>query len=140
MRQGGGGARATNLKSITIDPVDSSIAAGTKVQLHATGTYKNKTTKDLTGLVTCESADRTVVLVSNADAIKRLAGGIGVGGTTVSAKLHRIKGVSSFTVSKTTVTSITVTPVGPLIAKGTTVQLAAQGFSAMGVRRISRIS
>jgi hypothetical protein len=86
-----GGAPVTNLKSITIDPVDSSIAVGTKVQLLATGTYNKKTTKDLTALVTCESADTTVVLVSNADAIKGLAGGIGVGGTTVNAKLHRIK-------------------------------------------------
>src|SRR5262249_29996974 len=45
---GGGGGVVTNLKSLTIEPVNSSIAAGTKLQLHATGHYKNKTTKDLT--------------------------------------------------------------------------------------------
>lgn len=38
----GGGAPPTNLESITIDPIDTSVAVGTKVQLHATGTYKNK--------------------------------------------------------------------------------------------------
>src|SRR5215469_9283722 len=54
----------TNLKSITIDPVNSSIAVGTKVQLHATGTYKNNTTKDITDLVTWESGDKSVVVVS----------------------------------------------------------------------------
>jgi trimeric autotransporter adhesin len=116
-----------NLESITIDPVDSSIAVGTKVQLHATGTYKNKTTKDLTGLVTWESADTTVVLVSNAAAIKGLAGGIGAGATTVKARLHGITGVSTFTVTKAALTSITVEPVNPLVSKGTTVQMAAQG-------------
>jgi len=49
---GGGGAPVTNLKSITIDPTDSSIAVGTAVQLRATGIFKNKTTKDLTDSVT----------------------------------------------------------------------------------------
>jgi len=94
---GGGGGPVTNLKSLTIEPVNSSVAVGTKVQLHATGTYKNKTTKDLTNSVTWESADKGVVVVSNAAAIKGLAAGSGVGATTVHAKLHGVKGVSAFT-------------------------------------------
>jgi uncharacterized protein YjdB len=126
---GSGGATGfvRDLESITIDPVDSSIAVGTKVQLHATGTYKNKTTKDITDLVTWESADETVVLVSNAAATKGLAGGSGVGVTTVKAKLHGIAGVSTFTVTNASLKSITIQPVNPLVAKGTTVQLAALG-------------
>ena len=72
---GGGGAPVTNIKSITIDPVNSSIAVGTKVQLHATANFKNKTTKDVTDSVTWESTDEAVVTVSNAAAIKGLAGG-----------------------------------------------------------------
>src|SRR5262252_8019494 len=72
---GGGGAPVTSLKSITIDPVDSSIAVGTKVQLHATGTYTNKKTKDLTESVTWGSADTTVTIVSNLAGSKGLAGG-----------------------------------------------------------------
>ena len=124
---GGGGAPVTNLKSITIDPVNSSVAVGTKVQLHATGTYKNKTTKDLTDSVTWESADKGVVVVSNAAAIKGLAAGSGVGATTVHAKLHGVKGVSAFTVTNASLKSITVVPVNPVVAKGTTVQLAAFG-------------
>src|SRR5262249_7493519 len=124
---GSGGALVTNLKSLTIEPVNSSIAVGTKVQLHATGTYKNKTTKDLTDSVTWESADTNVAIVSNQATIKGLAGGIGAGATTVSAKLHGVKGVSAFTVSKASLTSITVLPVNPVIATGTTVQLVAFG-------------
>ena len=124
---GGGGVPVTNLKSITIDPVNSSIAVGTKVQLHATGTYKNKTTKDLTDSVTWESADKAVVIVSNMASIKGLASGSGVGATTVSTKLHGINGVSAFTVTKATLTSISVEPPNPLVAKGATVQMAAFG-------------
>jgi uncharacterized protein YjdB len=126
---GGGGSSAplTNLKSIAIDPVNSSIAVGTKVQLHATGTFNNKTTKDITASVTWNSADTTVAIVSNLAATKGLAGGSGVGATTVSATLDGITGVSAFTVTKTTLTSMTVEPVNPLVAKGTTVQMAAQG-------------
>ena len=124
---GGGGAPVTNIKSITIDPVNSSIAVGTKVQLHATANFKNKTTKDVTDSVTWESADETVVTVSNAAAIKGLAGGKAAGATTVRAKLHGITGVSAFTVTKASLKSITVEPVNPLVSTGTTVQMAALG-------------
>jgi Bacterial Ig-like domain (group 2) len=86
---GGGPGLVRNLESITIDPVNSSIAVNTKQQLHATGTYKNKTTKDITNLVTWESADETVVSVSNAAVTKGLASGSGAGATTVTAKLPR---------------------------------------------------
>src|SRR5215467_7887028 len=123
----GGGAPVTSLKAITIDPVDSSIAVGTKVQLHATGTYSNKQTKDLTESVTWESADPTVAIVSNLANSKGLAGGSSAGATTVSAKFKGISGVSSFTVTKASLTSITVEPANPLLAKGTTVQMAAVG-------------
>jgi uncharacterized protein YjdB len=124
---GGGGAPVASLKAITIDPVSSSIALGTKVQLHATGTYTNKKTKDLTESVTWGSADTTVAIVSNLVGSKGLAGGSGAGATTVSAKFKGITGVSSFTVTKASLTSITVEPVNPLVAKSTTVQMAATG-------------
>ena len=124
---GGGSAPVTNIKSITIDPVNSSIAVGTNVQLHATANFKNNTTKDITDSVTWESADETVVIVSNATAIKGLAGGKAAGATTVRARLHGITGVSAFTVTQTTLKSITVEPVNPLVNKGNTVQLTALG-------------
>jgi uncharacterized protein YjdB len=128
----------TNLKSLVIDPVNSSIGVGTKVQLHAIGVYKNKTTKDLTDSVTWESVDNGVVVVGNAPAIKGLAAGSGVGATTVHAKLHGVKGVSAFTVTNASLKSITVVPVNPVVAKGTTVQLAALGrFSDGSVQNLT---
>src|SRR5262245_58346881 len=125
--EGGGGGPVTNLQSLTIEPVNSSIAAGTTLQLHATGTYKNKTTKDLTDKVTWRSKATDVASVSNATGTKGLASGAGVGATTIIVELHGRKGVSKFTVTKATLTSITVFPANPLVAKGTTVQLSAKG-------------
>jgi trimeric autotransporter adhesin len=128
----------TNLKSITIDPIDSSIAVSTKVQLHATGTYKNETTKDITDLVAWETDDPSVTIVSNLTGFKGLAAGVGVGATTVRARLHGIAGVSAFTVTKATLTSITVQPVNPFVSKGATVQLAAVGnFSDGSVQNLT---
>jgi hypothetical protein len=135
---GGGGAPVTNLKSITIDPVNPSIGVGTKVQLHATGIFKNKTTKDLTESVTWESGNAAVAIVSNKAGTKGLAGGSGVGATTVDARFQGIKGVSTFTVTKVSLQSITVEPVNPRLAKGTTVQMAAQGnFSDGSVQNLT---
>ncbi|MBV8135742.1 MAG: Ig-like domain-containing protein [Deltaproteobacteria bacterium] len=77
--------------------------------------------------MTWESVDTKVAVVSDKNGTKGLASGDGAGATTVSATLHGIKGVSSFTVTKAGLTSITLVPVNPLVAKGTTVQMAAQG-------------
>ena len=129
---GGGGGVVTNLKSLTIEPVNSSIAAGTTLQLHATGIYKNKTHKDLTDKVTWVSGNTTVASVGNAAGNKGLVSGAGVGATTVTVKLNGKKGASTFTVTNASLTSITIQPVGPLVAKGTTVQLAAQGHFSNG--------
>jgi hypothetical protein len=129
---GGSSAPLTNLESITIDPVDSSIAVGTKVQLHATGTFKDKTTQDLTDSVTWGSADTKVVNVSNKNGDEGLASGDRVGATTVSATLQGIKGISSFTVTNASLTSLTLEPVNSLVVRGTTVQMAAQGNFSNG--------
>src|SRR5215472_1224930 len=124
---GGGGGPVTSLKSLTIEPVNSSIAVGTKVQLRATGTFKNKTTKDLTDSVTWSSADTGVANVSNAAGSKGLTTGGGAGATTIVVKFKGKKGVSTFTATQATLKSITVVPVYFSVAKGTTVQMSALG-------------
>ncbi len=135
---GSSGAPVTNLKSLTIDPVNSSIAIGTKVQLRATGTFNNKTTKDVTESVTWGSADPNITTVSNAAGSKGLATGGAVGATIVAVELQGVKGVSTSTVTQASLKSITVMPVNPVVAKGTTVQMAAFGnFSDGSVQNLS---
>lgn len=84
---GSGGAPApSNIASITIDPINPSIAVGTAIQLHATANFKNKTTKDVTESATWVSGDATVANVSNVPGTKGLSSGAGVGATTVKVK------------------------------------------------------
>jgi len=131
-----GGPAPSNVESVTIDPVGPSVAHGTKIQLHATSNFKNKTTKDITESGNWVSADSTIANVSNVSGAKGLSTGAGVGATNVTVKFQGKKGTTPFTVTNATLTSITVVPVNPVIAKGTTVQLAAQGtFSNGSVRQ-----
>jgi trimeric autotransporter adhesin len=127
---GGGAGPApvpSNIQSITIDPINPTVAVGTSLQLHATVNFKNKTTKDVTESATWVSADATVAKVSNGAGNHGLASGASVGATTIKAKFGGQTGTTNFTVTHATLTSIAVTPVNPVIAKGTAVQLAAQG-------------
>lgn len=127
-----GGPAPSNVQSITIDPVSPSVAHGTQIQLHATANFKNKTTKDITESATWVSGDSSVANVSNVTGTKGLSTAAGVGATNVIVKFQGKRGTSPFTVTSATLTSITVEPVKPAIAKGTTVQLAAQGTFSNG--------
>jgi hypothetical protein len=127
---GGGGGHApaaSNIQSITIDPPSPTVAAGTSLQLRATVNYKNKTTKDVTTSATWASVDPRIANVSNATSSEGLTSGASVGNAKIQAKFGGQTGSAIETVTNATLKSITVTPDNSLIAKGTTVQLAAQG-------------
>jgi 6-phosphogluconolactonase (cycloisomerase 2 family) len=128
----GGGPPLSNVQSVTIDPVSPSVAHGTQIQLHATANFKNKRTKDVTTSATWVSGNSAIANVSNSHPTKGLSSGAGVGATTVSAKFQGKTGTSPFTVTNATLKSITVVPVNPVTAKGTTVQLAAEGTFSNG--------
>ncbi len=117
----------TILTAITVDPSNLSVALGTTVQLHATGVFSNGTTEDLTQSVTWSSSDATIAVVGNAAGSQGLVAGEGLGVTTITATNGRVQGSSTLTVTPATLTSITIDPALPSIAKGTTIQLAAIG-------------
>ena len=116
-----------SLTAITIDPVNPSSAVGFTQQLHATGTYSDGTTKDLTASVTWSSTDSSVATVSNKSDSKGLATAGEAGLSTVTARLGGKQAQSAFTVTSATLTSIVVEPANPFLAKGTTLQLTATG-------------
>jgi trimeric autotransporter adhesin len=127
---GGGGRPApvpSNIQSITIDPINPTVAVSTSLQLHATVNNKNGTTKDVTESATWVSADPTVANVSNAAGSQGLTSGASVGATTITASFGGVSGTTTFTVTNASLKSITVVPVNPMIARGTTVQLTATG-------------
>ncbi len=118
---------AAALTSISVTPVNPSIAAGTPKQFTATGTYSDKTTQDITTQVLWTSGTTSVATISNATGSRGLATGAGVGTSTISATLSGQTGTTTLTVTAATLTAIAVTPANPTIAAGTSKQFTATG-------------
>lgn len=113
------------LESIAVTPADSSVAKGSTLQLKATGTYADSSTKDITNLVTWSSGDTDAVTVNTTG----LSTGKNVGGTTITATDPNtsIKGSTTVTVTNAELVSIAVTP-----ADSTMTQWQNGQFTAMG--------
>ena len=103
------------LKSITITPVNPSIANGTSMQLTATGIFSDGSTQNLTNSVSWSSSSAAVGTVSSTG----LVAGAGVGSTTITATQAGVSATTTVTVTGATLTSITVTPPNSSIAAGT---------------------
>jgi len=116
------------LQSIAITPTVPSIAAGTTVQLTATGTYSDATTKSLSDSVTWTSSDMSVAKL---DATGLLTGLV-KGTATITATVDGVTGTTTAMVTDATLTAIQVTPTNPIVAAGTTIQLTATGVFSDG--------
>jgi len=95
-----------NLTSIVISPAGPTVPVNTTQQLTATGNYSDGSTRDLTGLVTWNSATIANATVDVAGLVK----GIAAGSSTITATLGSVMGTTSVTVTAPTITSISVTP------------------------------
>jgi 6-phosphogluconolactonase (cycloisomerase 2 family) len=118
---------AATVSSITITPVNPTVARGTQVQLIATCNLSDGTTEDCTSQVAWASADKSIASVSTASGTEGLLTGNGAGSTTITWTLNGVSGSTTVTVSNATLTSITVTPVNRTIGTNTAVQLTATG-------------
>jgi hypothetical protein len=115
------------LVSITVTPMNPSIAKGTKQQFTATGTYSDNTTQNLTTTASWSSSSTGVATISNASGSNGLAASVAAGTTTITATSGSISGSTALTVTGATLVSLTVTPAHPSIAKGTKQQFTATG-------------
>jgi trimeric autotransporter adhesin len=82
---------------------------------------------DLTMQASWSSSDITIAQVSNAPRTNGLVTGLGVGSASITATSDGVQGSTTITVSPAVLTSISVMPPDPSIAKGITVQLTATG-------------
>jgi hypothetical protein len=98
---------APTLKSIAVTPANPSEPINSNVQFHATGTFSDQSTKDITATVTWAS--------SNTDAATIVPGGLATTGgnadlsTTISATLNEVTGSTLLTLTNSPIT-ISVTP------------------------------
>ncbi|MGO9450365.1 MAG: beta strand repeat-containing protein [Candidatus Binataceae bacterium] len=120
------------LSSITIAPPNPSVAKGTTGQLIATGNFTDGTTEDVTASASWTSSAPSTVVVSNTAGSQGLATAVGLGGATVSATQAGIAGSTAVTVTPAVLTSITITPPNPSLAKGTSIPLTATGAFSDG--------
>ncbi len=115
------------LVSLSITPISPGIAKGTKQQFTATGTYSDNTAQNLTASVTWSSASTAVATVSNAAGSNGLAASMAAGTTTIKAVSGSISGSTILTVTPAILVSLTLSPVNPTVAIGTSQQFTATG-------------
>lgn len=124
------------LVSIEITPVNPMLIKGKTQAFVATGTYSNKTTKDVSSLVKWVSATASTATIDN----QGVATGLALGTTTISASYGGQSAKTTLTVVAAPLVSIVVTPANPSISKGTTQQFVAMGaFADMTMRDISTL-
>ncbi len=115
------------LRSIAVEPADQSIAAGTKRQFTATGTFSDLSTQNITSQVTWTSSDIAVATISDEGATKGEAKGLTAGTTTIKAELGDVSGTTVLTVNNAVLVSLEVTPPTASDAIGHTVAFTATG-------------
>jgi trimeric autotransporter adhesin len=125
--EGGG---APGLQSIELTPPNAQAAAGTALQLHATGIYSDGTHQDVTGQVIWGTTDGTIATfaVGSGGQLSALVAGT----VTIAATLHDRVGTTGFTVTPAFLVSIGVTPAAFTGGIGSSVQLTATGTFSDG--------
>jgi trimeric autotransporter adhesin len=119
---GGNNGSSPVLKSLKIASSAPSVAAGLTIQLTATGTYKDGTTKDLTTAVAWASSGTGSAVISSAGVLT----GKGRGSVTVTASSGSVTGKMNISVTAPLVVSlVAITPASAIIA-----QLTQQQFHA----------
>jgi hypothetical protein len=122
------GIGTATLKSISVAPSASSISQGATRQFTATGTYSDRTTKDLTTTVTWTSSSTAVASITTGG----LVGGVASGKATIKAASGTVSGSTALSVTPRALMSIAVTPANSTIPLGTTQQFAATGTYSDG--------
>ncbi|MET0388002.1 MAG: Ig-like domain-containing protein, partial [Polyangiales bacterium] len=117
------------LESISVAPVNPSIANGTTVLFTATGRYSDTTTGDITASVTWTSGSPSIATIATGGSGAGTATAKAVGTSLITASLDgKTSEGSTLTVSDATLSEIVVSPGAPKqLPNGRTFQYTAQG-------------
>lgn len=118
-------AGSSTLSSISITPSQSTIAISTSEQLTATGSFSTGTA-NITDSVNWTSSNPDAITVNASTGVVQ-AVALGNAVITATDPTTNITGTLNLTVSSATLSSLNVTPQGPSVQNGLTVQLDAQG-------------
>ena len=115
------------LKSISVSPQISTVAAGFTQQFKATGNYSDGSSNGLSG-VTWTTSDTTVATINAAGLVTTLKQGL----VTVTATSGNVTGTAPLTVDPPALKSISVSPQNATVAAGLTQQFTATGTYSDG--------
>jgi trimeric autotransporter adhesin len=118
---------AATIGVITVTPTNPVAAKGTTVKFKAVATFSDASVQDITTQATWASDKLAVAQVSNSAPDNGLASAVSPGTAKISATLGGKIGMTTLTVTPATLSSITVTPVNPTVAAGSTLQFKATG-------------
>jgi Bacterial Ig-like domain (group 2) len=109
------------LTTLTVGPQAPNIQQGSTLQMSATGTYDDGSTKTLTSGVFWSSSDDTIATISTGG--KVTAGSAGT--ATITASSGAVSGTSTVTVSLNNVIGLTLSPTQVTITRGSTGTISA---------------
>jgi uncharacterized protein YjdB len=112
---------SATLVSLAIAPTNSTMPMDANKQFTATGTFSDNSTQDITQLVLWKSSNPSVAIISATGFVNSIA----TGATTIQASSGSVAQSTNLTVSTVGLTSITISPANPTIAKGTSLKLTA---------------
>ena len=127
------------LQSLAITPVNPSVPFRLTQAFTATGTFSDKTTRDMTADVTWSSSDIAVAQISNADGSHGVAAGVKKGEVTITARLDAVTTDTQLTVTDAVLESIALAPANPSVPAGLSQPFTATGtFSDSSTRDLTK--
>jgi hypothetical protein len=111
------------LTTVTVTPKTPSVVEGNTLQLTATGSYDDGSTKNITGSATWTTSDSSIATVNSSG----LMTGVATGNATITATSGIISGETSATVQVANLQSIVISPSNTSIRSGETKQYTATG-------------
>jgi len=123
---------AALLVGIELSPSAPALAAGTTLALHATGTFTDGSSQDLTAQAAWTSDAPAIAAVSSAAGSQGLVTALAAGAARVSASVSGTTGTTAVTVTPAVLRSIGVSPATTQLALGTTQGLVATGVYSDG--------
>ena len=126
------------LAAVSVGPAapPPQIAAGGTVQLTATGTYSDQSTKDVTSSVSWASANTTVATVTAGGLVTCVSTASTAQQVVISAMGTTATGTVPVTCLAPTLTSVVVAPASSMLAAGSSVQLTATANFSFGSAQI----
>jgi hypothetical protein len=117
------------LSTLAVGPATPTIQQGSTLQMAATGTYNDGSTKSLTGSAFWSTSDATIASVNTTG----LVTGVSIGsGVTITAAVGTVSGSTTVTVQLGNITSIALVPATKSITQGSTLQYTATATTSDG--------